>query len=133
MWNEAGTAIVKNNLVQNTTGDNYDATVAYHASSTNNLSGDATAPGSNSITSATVQFSDANNDDFHLSSSDTAAKDAGAMLCSDTYLPFSTDIDGASRPCSPNKWDIGADENTEAMINIKRNVNFGRGVNLKGQ
>jgi hypothetical protein len=126
-------AVMKNNLATDNDVDYVIGGGTYypHASSTHNLSSDATAPGSNSITNVTVKFVDEANYDFHLSPNDTSAKDAGAMLCEDAALPFSTDIDGQSRPCSPNTWDIGADEVTQAMIEIKRNVDFGRNVNFK--
>jgi hypothetical protein len=66
-------------------------------------------------------FIDETNKDFHLSPSDTAAKDAGADLTSDSYLPFTTDIDGATRT---GTWDIGADENT-SLRSIYRSVGVG--------
>lgn len=72
-----------------------------------NGSTDATAPGTNSQTSATFTFEDEANDDFHLSSSDAGAKDNGKDLSADADLSFSDDIDGDTRSGS---WDIGADE-----------------------
>ena len=64
------------------------------------------APGTNSK-NCIVLFIDEANKDFHLSSSDTCARDSGIDLSSDPYLSFSDDIDGELR-ISP--WDIGADE-----------------------
>jgi hypothetical protein len=124
------TVYISNNLVQNTTTyeDYYlaGATVTAYT----NISEDNTSPNA-SFRGLLASFVDGSNFDFHLSPNDTAAKDAGIMLCEDANLPFSTDIDGQSRPCSPNTWDIGADEVTQAMIEIKRNVDFGRNVNFK--
>jgi hypothetical protein len=60
------------------------------------------APGTSPVT-GTVLFADAANGDFHLSASDTVAKDQGADLSGD----FTTDIDGQTRT---GTWDIGADE-----------------------
>ena len=65
--------------------------------------------GSNRI-SQTFSFVNESGDDFHLTSSDTGARNWGTDLSSDTYLPFSVDIDGQTRPTGANTWDIGADE-----------------------
>ncbi|MBZ0157892.1 MAG: chitobiase/beta-hexosaminidase C-terminal domain-containing protein, partial [Alphaproteobacteria bacterium] len=59
--------------------------------------------------SATVRFVDSANRDFHLSGTDTVARDAGVSLSADTYLAFSSDVDGSLRP-NGTAWDIGADE-----------------------
>jgi len=72
----------------------------------NDLSSDATSLDT-SHRNQTVAFVDAANRDLHLSSSDTGARGQGTNLSSDSYLPFSTDIDGQSRGST---WDIGADE-----------------------
>ena len=53
-----------------------------------------------------VLFEDKSNSDFHLDSNDTRALDAGTDLSSDSYYPFSTDIDGDTR----SGWSIGADD-----------------------
>ncbi|GEM_PF-1276901 len=84
-----------------------DFTGSFHADSTNNISSDDSAPGSNPTINVNVVFADAGNKDFHLSSSDTVSKNAGMSLVSDNALAFSTDIDGTSRG---GTWDIGADE-----------------------
>ncbi len=106
--------VAKNNVVQNgVTG--YSG--IFHASSTNNLSFDGTAPGSNSMASSTVQFADLANKDFHLAASSTA-RNRGADLSNDPYFAFSTDIDGHARSTtSPvsRAWDIGADEGATAI------------------
>lgn len=104
-----GTFLVKNCIAQDCTDDGYNGT--FDAASTNNCSDIASdAPGSNSSTGE-VTFVDEANDDFHLDSSDTVAKDLGADLSADANIPFSTDIDGATRS---GTWDIGADEITSA-------------------
>jgi hypothetical protein len=112
MYNHnGGTLVVKNNLAN---GNATDYGGSYDASSTNNLSGDGTAPGSNARRNAAVVFVDAANRDLHLSSADNAAREHGADLSADAYLPFSTDIDGQPRPLPPGgTWDIGADESAD--------------------
>ncbi|MCK5013631.1 MAG: hypothetical protein KAS66_07415, partial [Candidatus Omnitrophica bacterium] len=45
--------------------------------------------------------------DFHLSPTDTVAKDKGTDLSSDSNLAFSNDIDSSTRS---GTWDVGADE-----------------------
>jgi hypothetical protein len=60
---------------------------------------------------ATVKFLDAANNNFCLSSDDTAAKGAGLNLSADANLSFFDDIRGKARPALPNPWSIGACEN----------------------
>ena len=57
----------------------------------------------------TFTFVDEANDDFHLASTDLGAKNQGIDLSADADYPFSTDIDGDTRPYD-GVWDIGADE-----------------------
>ncbi|MEM4167843.1 MAG: hypothetical protein QXW98_05315 [Candidatus Caldarchaeum sp.] len=101
--------IVKNNICQN------QSVRSYYIAATNkvcdyNLSGDSyDTGGQHDKTNQTVQFVDVSNFDFHLSSSDTAARNAGVDLSNDTYYAFSVDIDGEDRP-GESYWDIGADE-----------------------
>ncbi len=99
-----GTFIAKNCLAQGCT-DGFQGT--FDSGSTNNCS-DITsdAPGSNAVT-GTASFVDATNKDFHLSASDTVAKDAGTDLSGDATYPITIDIDYQTRAGS---WDIGADE-----------------------
>ncbi len=101
----AGLSTLKNVLIQDSTSDGFSG--SYSGSSTNNCSDIASdAPGSNAQTGS-VTFVDESGDDFHLSDSDTVAKDNGISLASDSDYPFSDDIDGQTRSGS---WDIGADE-----------------------
>ncbi|MEM4720542.1 MAG: hypothetical protein QXT73_00595 [Candidatus Methanomethylicaceae archaeon] len=101
--------IVKNNICQN------QSVRSYYIAATNkicdyNLSGDSySTGGEHDKTNQTVQFVDVSNFDFHLSSNDTAARNAGVDLSNDTYYAFSVDIDGETRP-GEGYWDIGADE-----------------------
>ena len=60
-----------------------------------------------STSSKIVSFISTFTKDFHLSSSDIVAKDAGKNLLSNPNLSFSNDIDGQIRG---SIWDIGADE-----------------------
>ncbi len=104
------TVIAKNNIVKGS--GNANAYVGTFASGTdyNATDGtDAIGEGSNNRISQTFTFLDEANDDFHLASSDTGAKNFGTGQVSE--IGFSTDIDGESRP-SPagGSWDIGADE-----------------------
>jgi hypothetical protein len=97
-------ATAKNNLAQAGVTADYDPRDA--GGSSNNLSEDATSPDA-ALRNKVVSFVNEAGFDFHLSGSDTAAKDAGADLSADADLAFSTDIDGDTRSGS---WDIGADE-----------------------
>jgi hypothetical protein len=104
----------KNNIVQNCgNGFNGDwgSGSDYNVS---DLPGDTTG-GSNDKAGVNVKFVDEVNDDFHLASSDTVAKDSGTALSGDDYIPFMYDIDGGTRPWG-SKWDIGADEYTDSYL-----------------
>ena len=97
---------LKNNIAQNNTID-YASSTNFDVSA-NNLSSDSTATGTGALINKTVQFVDSSNYDFHLSESDTTARNAGtSTVFTDTNLNFATDIDGTARGASP---DIGADE-----------------------
>lgn len=89
-------ATLKNNIVQNTSGNNYPVG-ANCTNCTNNLAGDTNAPGTNPQNSKTVNFVDSANYNFLLDSTDSAAINAGTNA-SDAYITFSTDILGATRP-----------------------------------
>ena len=96
---------LKNNIAQGSAGYYLEST-AETADYLNNISLNATSPNV-ALRNKAVSFVDAPNNDFHLSPSDTAGKNAGADLSVDANLPFSTDIDGQFRT---GAWDIGADE-----------------------
>jgi hypothetical protein len=76
-------------------------------SKTTTLSSDGT--GSVDLQYKDVVFTDETNDDFHLAPNDYSAINAGTNLSADSYLAFTDDIDGETRPISTG-WDIGADE-----------------------
>jgi hypothetical protein len=101
-------AVVKNNLAYSSTGWSYVRS-AFSSESTNNLEGPdwGNAPGDNPRNTVSVTFKDPDNDDYHLSMTDTGAVGYGFNLSGDPYIQFNTDIDGAVRPTS---WDIGADQ-----------------------
>lgn len=75
---------------------------------TNNNSDDNTHPGPNGQ-HGEVQFLDEANDNLHLSSADTVAKNNGANLYMDPHYRITRDIDNQPRGDAP-PWDIGADE-----------------------
>jgi len=118
------TILANNNLVLTSDMDYYGI---YDSSSSNNISSDSTAPGTNSITNATVQFFDATNNDFRLSSTDTVARDAGIDLSSDDNYAFNSDIMGNARG-NGLAWDIGAHEGAAIIRRSvgldSRNLNF---------
>lgn len=116
---DPGPIIIAKNNIAYKNGTDYSAT--FNSASTNNLSKDATAPAYNTYyRNKTLTFvnTTAGSEDFHLSSTDTAAIGAGANLTSDSNLPFSTDIDGQTRPPagSATSWDIGADQVTAIPV-----------------
>jgi hypothetical protein len=121
----SGDTILKNNIAQDCLSS-YDYSGTLNTTvSTNNLSNLTGAPGLNPLNSKTVSFisTTAGSEDFHLSPTDTAAKDAGTSLASDSAFPFATDMDGQSRPIPNTKyqiqnttWDIGADEAQATQI-----------------
>lgn len=109
--------ILKNNIGYNNTYD-YSGSVGA-ASSTNNLSKDASAPAYNTYyTNKTLTFVNATigaTSDFHLVTSDTDAIGKGTNLSADSILPFSTDIDGVARGTT---WDIGADQYVGGVLYV---------------
>lgn len=104
--------LLKNNLC-NGNGTDYSGT--FSASSVNNISEDTTSP-NEAYRSKAVTFENEAGDNFHLSSSDTNAKDAGVDLSG----VFTTDIDGQTRS---GTWDIGADEYVAAAGAIIKTIN----------
>jgi len=107
LGNYAGNvAIAQNNIVSDCTTPyigTFSSGTDYNATDINDDIGQGTHNKINQIFS----FFDEDNDDFRLSSFDTAAKDAGADLSSDPYLDFGYDILGHART---GFWDIGAHE-----------------------
>lgn len=107
----SGTFTVKNCIAQANT-DGYNGTFSGN-NNQSDISSDV--PGTSGQT-GTVTFVSAGTD-FHLSASDTVAKDNGADLSADATFSFSIDIDGDTRSGS---WDIGVDEIASAASNIKK-------------
>jgi len=108
-----GSVVAKNNIVQNST-DGFS--LDFDASSDYNISSDSTAPGTNSITNATVKFADALNNDFHLSPIDRTAKNAGTSSVIASVSEAIYDIDGHTRDSDGEGYDIGADEAANAVF-----------------
>lgn len=114
--------IAKNNIIYHSDPSKVCYAGDYEASSSNNISSDATAPGINSLINKTLEelaFVDVNIDaeDLHLSSA-SCARDIGINLKDD----ISSDIDNNSYL---SLWDIGADEYLEGVIiskGIKENA-----------
>lgn len=98
----SGVAKAINNLVQNVEGNDYSG--SFDSASNYNLSSDnSTSGGAEDIPNASVTFLDPDKQNFHLSTSDLAARNRGFDLSSD----FSNDIDTDLRQ---GRWDIGADD-----------------------
>lgn len=99
------TLYMKNNIIQGCTNDYNIGSLTAHTHS-NNISEDDTSPDED-YQEKEVLFNDEDNNDFHLSDSDTEAVGNGVDLStdSDSQLSFEDDIDGETRAT----WDIGAD------------------------
>lgn len=100
----AGTVHAKNCLAANCTTD-FSGT--FGASTNNNASEDATAPGTSARVNQTFAFVDKAAGDYHLAHNDVGACGYGADLSRDTVYPFSTDFDNCTRV---GAWCIGADQ-----------------------
>lgn len=100
-----GGDVVAKNCIAYNCGTGYRTVGFSNANSSNNASSAASgAPGANAVYNVTsAAFSDAANNDFHLSSG-SVLRGTGANLYSD----FQTDIDGNTWPSS-GAWDIGFD------------------------
>ena len=93
-----GVIIAKNCLATGNdagAGDDFDP--GTYTGSTNNASGDLTAPGTSPRISQTFTFINAGAGDYHLSPSDAGAHTFGADLSADGVFPFDDDIDGDTR------------------------------------
>ena len=129
---DGGSAVVaKNNITQNCTDGflgTFDGASDYNIS---DVSGDTTGISTsyrNGLVTDVIFFDEAN-DDFHLSVTDTSARNQGTDLSSDSNLPFWTDIDGETRAYGA-AWDIGADEFTKATTLFKGGVNVTGGTRI---
>jgi len=76
-----------------------------------NVSSDATASGTGSLTSKSAadnfKSTSSGSEDLHVKDTDADIYNAGVSNAGDPYHSFTDDIDGYTRPTS---WDIGADE-----------------------
>lgn len=107
-----GTVKSRNDIFQNNTNDTtgtgtFDVDYA--------LTDAVSIGGANSVTSTTLTFVDAANDDYHLAAGDTAAIGAGVGPATDSDVP-TTDYDGDTR--SGTTTDIGADLYASASFAI---------------
>ncbi|MEK9158166.1 MAG: hypothetical protein AAB638_03230, partial [Patescibacteria group bacterium] len=121
----AGIFIAKNSIAQSC-NDGFMGT--FSTSSDYNISDIAgDAPNATfSTSSITVSFVSTSTSDFHLSPTDSSAKDmATSSPATDPNLSFTTDIDGQTRTDS---WDIGADE----FVNTAPNAPVGLGQYTSG-
>jgi hypothetical protein len=111
---------LKNNISYDSGSNDYNLSNSSITSS-NNLSSDATSPDA-AYQNQIVHFTDEVNDDFHLDSADTGARNQGTILYDsgdDANLNFTTDVDNNTRLDSAGTWDIGADE---AITKVYRSV-----------
>ncbi|MFA5991421.1 MAG: hypothetical protein WC794_04200 [Candidatus Doudnabacteria bacterium] len=122
------TAVYKNNIIL--APDAFLAVGAYAGTTVegyNNALVENSSAGQTSCVSCkysqTFNFQDINNQDYHLASNDTSAKDSGLNLASDSTISISDDIDGQSRS---GAWDIGADEVSSMVpqVNLPEILSF---------
>lgn len=120
---EAGftaTVVLKNNLCDRGPNPNADAAAyllgdATTTGSTNNLSDDATAPGSNAQTSKAPAYVNENAGYLRLASTGSDGINQGADLSADANIAISDDIFGTARPQGAS-YDIGAAEFPTAAL-----------------
>ena len=108
---------LENNLVTDIassgTNDCYSDASPSSATTTNNVSDDATSPQSGHRT-ATIVFEDAASDDYRLASGDTDAQDMGTDL---GVGNIAIDLLGRDRDTEGDTWDAGAFEFTAGAAN----------------
>ncbi len=107
-----GVVVAKNNLTE-APGDDFRG--SFWPGSDFNASADGTAPGFHSRHNQTFTFVNRAGKNFHLASTDAGARNYGADLSGDTYIPITDDIDGNARS---GGWDIGADEATSGTDTV---------------
>lgn len=109
----AGTFRVKNCIAAEAGvafGSTNDGFVGTFTAADFNLSSDASAPTGNEQRNKTVTFVNQTNNDFHLSTSDTVAKNIStANLNADATIAVLNDVDGQTYPTTGNV-SIGADQ-----------------------
>lgn len=106
--------LIKNNIVQDSSGNSYTSSGSWSASSNYNLSDDSTSTGgANDYTTREVLFVNAPARNFKLLGSDVTAKELGSDLSADASLAFAQDAAGTTRS---GNWDIGALESTVTSI-----------------
>lgn len=98
--NNAGTSILKNNVVSSSTLSNIYNTGTLTGSDYN-MSDDATnTGGAHDFSSVTFTFADTDSYDYRITDSDTGAFEKGVDLSGDGNLPVSDDIVGTTRDAS---------------------------------
>lgn len=115
--NAVSGALVVNNIVMGcTTAAFTDNGYSWNASSNNNYTDDASAPGGLSLTEEVVAdtFEDYASNDFHLAIASNARGNGSNET--GTLTDIEEDIDGGTRPTAPTAWDIGADHYVAAGI-----------------
>lgn len=120
---------IKNNIVQ------YDivasSSYVWHfldsgvtATSTTNVANDNKSPNPNYINQISSFVNYAGNN-YHLLANDTTSYQRGVDLSADAVLPFTTDIDGETRPTA---WSIGADDIPTATPSTQRRKRIRRAI-----
>jgi hypothetical protein len=106
----SGSTYVMKNCLASGNGTNYGGAGAT-TGSTNNAGSSGTPPGSNPQT-GTFVFVNAGAGNYHLSASDTVAKNNGTSLAADATFAFDDDVDGQTI----TTWSIGFDSNISAGV-----------------